>query len=110
MQLCGTIYCPLIALHVSSDIIAHHRELLNCIFTASGDILTALHVPSDIIAHHQELLNYFTASGDILIALHVPSDVIAQHQELLNCILQLLVIFLLLYMFRAILSLIIGSF
>jgi len=36
MQLCGTIYCPLIALHVSSDIIAHHQELLNCIFTASG--------------------------------------------------------------------------
>jgi len=37
MQLCGTIYCPLIALHASSDIIAHHQELLNCIFTASGD-------------------------------------------------------------------------
>jgi len=36
IQLCGTIYCPLIALHVSSDIIAHHQELLNCIFTASG--------------------------------------------------------------------------
>ena len=29
MQLCGTIYCPLIALHVSSDIFAHHQELLN---------------------------------------------------------------------------------
>ena len=37
MQLCGTIYCPLIALHVSSDIIAHHQGLLNCIFTTSGD-------------------------------------------------------------------------
>jgi len=37
IQLCGTIYCPLIALHVSSDIIAHHQELLNCVFTASGD-------------------------------------------------------------------------
>jgi len=37
MQLCGTIYCPLIAVHVSSDIVAHHQELLNCIFTASGD-------------------------------------------------------------------------
>jgi len=37
MQLCGTIYCPLIALHVSSDIIAHHhQEVINCIFTASG--------------------------------------------------------------------------
>jgi hypothetical protein len=37
MQLCSTIYCPSIALHVSSDIIAHHQELLNCTFTASGD-------------------------------------------------------------------------
>jgi len=38
MQLCSTIYRSLIALHVSSDdIIAHHQELLNCIFTASGD-------------------------------------------------------------------------
>jgi hypothetical protein len=36
MQLCGTIYCPLIDLRVSSDIIAHHQEFLNCIFTASG--------------------------------------------------------------------------
>ena len=37
MQLRGTIYCPLIALHVSSDIIAHHQELPNCVFKASGD-------------------------------------------------------------------------
>jgi len=38
MQLCGTIYCPLIALYVSRDIFAHHhQELLNCIFTASGN-------------------------------------------------------------------------
>jgi len=37
MQLCGAIYCPLIALHAPSDIIAHHQELLNCIFIASGD-------------------------------------------------------------------------
>ena len=37
MQLCGTICCPLIALHVSSDTIAHHQEVLNCIFTISGD-------------------------------------------------------------------------
>ena len=32
MQLCGTIYCPLFALHVSSDIFIHNQELLNCIF------------------------------------------------------------------------------
>jgi len=25
------IYCPMIALHVSSDIIAHHQKLLNCV-------------------------------------------------------------------------------
>jgi len=37
MQLCGTIYCSVIAIHVSSDIIAHHQEFLNCIFTDSGD-------------------------------------------------------------------------
>ena len=37
MQMCGTIYCPLIAVHTSSDIIAHHQELLNCIFTDSGN-------------------------------------------------------------------------
>ena len=37
MQLCGEIYCHLITLHVSSDIIAHHQEFLNRIFTASVD-------------------------------------------------------------------------
>jgi len=30
MQLCRTIYCSLTALHVSSDIFAHHQEHLNC--------------------------------------------------------------------------------
>ena len=29
MQLCRIIYCSLTALHVSSDIIAHHQEHLN---------------------------------------------------------------------------------
>jgi len=37
MQLCGAIYYPLIALHISSDIFVHHQELLNCIFTAAGN-------------------------------------------------------------------------
>jgi hypothetical protein len=37
MPLCRTIYCPLIALHVSSDIFTHHQGLLNRIFTASGN-------------------------------------------------------------------------
>ena len=68
MQLCGTIYCPLIALHVSSDI-AHHQEFLNCIFTASGDMyITAClcrgrissespttPAGSDICMYHQKL-------------------------------------------------------
>ena len=35
MQLCRIIYYFLAALHVSSDIFAHHQEHLNCI-TASG--------------------------------------------------------------------------
>ena len=34
MQLCRIIYYSLAALHVSSDIFAHHQEHLNCI-TAS---------------------------------------------------------------------------
>jgi len=29
MQLCRIIYCSLTALHVSSDIFAHHQEHLN---------------------------------------------------------------------------------
>ena len=30
MQLCRIIYCSLTALHVLSDIFAHHQEYLNC--------------------------------------------------------------------------------
>jgi hypothetical protein len=33
MQLCRIIYCSLTALHVSSDIIAHHQEHLNRIYS-----------------------------------------------------------------------------
>ena len=33
MQLCRIIYCSLAALHVSSDIFAHHQEHLNCIYS-----------------------------------------------------------------------------
>jgi len=33
MQLCRIIYCSLRALHVSSDIFAHHQENLNCIYS-----------------------------------------------------------------------------
>jgi len=40
-QLCRIIYYSLAALHVSSDIFAHHQERLNCI-TASR--ITRTHV------------------------------------------------------------------
>jgi hypothetical protein len=33
MQLRKINYCPLIALHVSSDIFAHYQEHLNCNFS-----------------------------------------------------------------------------
>jgi hypothetical protein len=33
MQLCRIIYCSLTALHVSSDIFAHHQEHLNCMYS-----------------------------------------------------------------------------
>jgi hypothetical protein len=60
MQLCGTIYCPLIALHVSSDIIAHYKERLNCIFTASGDTYVR-HCPPvswEILPRHRQAVTY----------------------------------------------------
>jgi len=33
MQQCRIIYCSLAALHVSSDIFAHHQDHLNCIYS-----------------------------------------------------------------------------
>jgi hypothetical protein len=33
MQLCRIIYYSLTALHVSTDILAHHQEHLNCIYS-----------------------------------------------------------------------------
>jgi len=35
MQLCRIFYCSLTALHVSSDIFAHHQEHLNCMYSFS---------------------------------------------------------------------------
>jgi hypothetical protein len=63
MQLCGIIFCSLAALHVSSDIFAHHQEHLNCMYNfwyyshvlLPADIETEYE--SDIFAHHQEHLN-----------------------------------------------------
>jgi hypothetical protein len=42
MQLCRIIYCSLTALHVLSDIFAHHQEHLNCIcnFVSSNSPMT----------------------------------------------------------------------
>jgi len=45
LQLCGTIYCPLIAPHVSSDTFTHHQALLKCIFTTSGNKYVRYHLP-----------------------------------------------------------------
>jgi hypothetical protein len=120
IQLCGTIYCPLIALHVSNDTIAHHQELLNCVYTASGDTYVrhwlqfswenqhwaycpfiALHVPTYIIANNQEILNsVFTASGDTYVR-----HCLSLSWENQNCIF----VPSLPYTFRAILSPIIRS-
>jgi hypothetical protein len=33
MQLYRIVYCSLTALHVSSDIFAHHQEHLNCMYS-----------------------------------------------------------------------------
>jgi hypothetical protein len=33
MQMCRIIYCSLNARHFSSDLIAHHQEHLNCIYS-----------------------------------------------------------------------------
>jgi len=45
MQMCRIIYYSLAALHVLSDIFAHHQEHLNCI-TASG--ITRMLLPAGI--------------------------------------------------------------
>ena len=84
-------HCSLAAEHVSSNIIAHHQELLNCNYSFwfySRLSLPAQHV-SSVIAHHQELLNCnyngWFYSRLSLPAQHVSSVIIAHHQELLNC-------------------------
>jgi hypothetical protein len=48
MQLCWIVYYSLTALHVSSNIIAHHQEHLNCNYrfwfysrVSSGTVMTA---------------------------------------------------------------------
>ena len=82
------IYCSKSALHVSSDVFAHHQEHLT-VFTVSGSVhpsfcrnnyesnqqdalyrliyysKSALHVSGDVFAHHQEHLTVFTVSGSV---------------------------------------------
>jgi hypothetical protein len=58
MQLCGTIYCSMIALHVSSDIFAHLQELLDCIFTASSDTYVRTSLPASVMGE-SELTSQF---------------------------------------------------
>jgi len=59
MQLCRIIYYSLVALHVSSDIFAHHQEHLNCI-TASG--ITHLPASNDISVYYTEAVIQFRCS------------------------------------------------
>jgi hypothetical protein len=77
MQLRGTMCCPLIALHVSSDIFAHHQELLNCIFTAYGDTYRVLTLP-----RHQQAVTYLCITRSYksrVYKLLIMSDNIAQN-------------------------------
>jgi hypothetical protein len=115
------IYCPFIAVHVSSDIIAHHEELLFGFFTFSGNKYMRQCRPVSLVNQNSV---YFP-----FIALHVSSVIIPHYQGLLNSFLQLLllhtcvtacrcrgrirtefIVSSLLYMFLVILSLIIRSF
>jgi len=61
MQLCRTVYCSLTALHVSSDIFAHHQEHLNSMYSfwyySRMSSAVVMDVSSDIFAHYQEHLN-----------------------------------------------------
>jgi len=104
MQLCRIIYCSLTALHVSSDIFAHHQEHLNCIysfwyyshasFPAGIEAITwkdtrsvIFEVPCIMIkftkmANKMQLCRIIHCS---LTALHVSSNIFAHNQEYLNC-------------------------
>jgi hypothetical protein len=53
MQLCRIIYYSLAALHVSSDIFAHHQERLNCIY--SFWFYTRMSLPAGIVGEVEML-------------------------------------------------------
>jgi hypothetical protein len=51
MQLCRIIYCSLTALHVSSNIFAHHQEHLNC--TYSFWYYSSVSLPAVVMGEHE---------------------------------------------------------
>ena len=81
MQQCRIIYGSLAALHVSSDIFAHHQEHLNCFY--SFWCYTRMSLPAGIMGVLQlQLCRIIYYS---LAALRVSSDIFAHHEEHLNC-------------------------
>ena len=103
MQLCRIIYCSLSALHVSSDIFAHHQEHLNCIY--SFWYCSRVSLPAAASCQHTNatqdtirqcaVSNFYKMTNKMQLcriiyysftALHVSSDIFAHHQEHLNCI------------------------
>jgi len=81
LQLCRIIYYSLAALHVSSDIFAHHQEHLNCFY--SFWCYTRMSLPAGIMGVLQlQLCRIIYYS---LAALRVSSDIFAHHEEHLNC-------------------------
>jgi len=65
MQLCRIIYCSLTAVHVSSDIFAHHQEHLNCMY--SFWYYSHVSLPADIEAEYKiifslDISRYFRSS------------------------------------------------
>jgi len=78
MQLCRIIYCSSTAIHVSSDIFAHHQKHLNCIYSfwyytrmsLPAGVMAGLEVSSLVYMFRaifsliiRSILTLFTASG-----------------------------------------------
>jgi len=105
------IYCSLAALHISSDIFAHHQEHLNCNYSfwfySRASLFMVIVIVSWLLYMFRaiflliirRILTVITASVLIrvvdiycycycycfLTVLHVSSDIFAHHQENLNC-------------------------
>jgi hypothetical protein len=84
MQLCRIIYCSFTALHVSSDIFAHHQEHRNCIYSFwFHSRMSSVAVMAEYELTNMKLCRIIYCS---LTALHVSSGIFAHHREHLNCI------------------------